>query len=520
MASSRWKRFAFFERQTLAIPDSVLDDLCISSSETAQSLRLGQQQSQRSDCRVSLSVNTASLPAHTNPVVSAKSGPGKSSITTMTMDSKNNPLPTDSVTAMWASLTACSAIVSEEGDSTAAVSMTNASGSIALASQGQALTTASTSTLVNTTTGTGTAATGSPVLDGLVLAFVASPDSSRVHCIDITVRCNPSKTGTTTAVWPNSALSFIEDMDGWRGYWSPFTIVAGDFAAAAAALNSAQQQQLPLPLDVLNSSASSGIVAIASCRVSNATTKNHGNRTRPMLSLSRAHSSLHVACLKAQHELTVWEDPHLHLTCQQPMQDKAVGGDANVYTTAQAGGPAKWNVDNDGLARALDIVPGMVAVGTETGVVLIYIYNASLNALASSRQQQQLLLRPYLRIPAPPTTGVQVVSVQLSLSNDKANVFVAYNRMISSPTGASSSNMSASTTAGICCYDLPLPTLAHSIQTQPFLAAPSARHDLDGRYVGMESLVDSYSQANSEHVLTVVSRQLLQMRLIHCISLY
>ena len=52
------------------------------------------------------------------------------------------------------------------------------------------------------------------LLDGLVLGFVSSLNSSRIHCFDYTVRCNPSKISSSAAT---------EELDGWRGYWTPFT---------------------------------------------------------------------------------------------------------------------------------------------------------------------------------------------------------------------------------------------------------------------------------------------------------
>jgi hypothetical protein len=421
MASSRWKRFAFFERQNLAVPDVVVEDLIPGESKT---VRLQQFASQV----VTLAVTTAALPVHTKPALGKVNPTAESS-------------QVDAVTAMWSSLTACSPNTAEGDDVN----------NIQLPNQGQTLLSSPT---VTTTT----------VLDGLVLVFTASLDCSRIHCFDVTVRCNPPTQQTVS-----------DDMDGWRGYWSPF-----------AGLQ--PQQEVP--------NESSGLVAVSACRIPGSTMFGQ-HRSRSNGRHAAVHSPLHVACLSSQHQLVVWEDPHLHLSCRQPVEDTTTTSDAIVYQIQQG----KWNGANDGDACVLDIVPGMVAVGTHTGVVLVYAYSTA------ARTKQQRILRPYLRIPSPPVTGMQVVSVQLSLTTDKANVFVAYNRATSSPS-ASSASLNT-TTAGICCYDLPLPSSQQSSQT---LSAPSARHDLDGRYVGASSLVDAYPRRQGGSILTVVRTGTMRTR--------
>jgi hypothetical protein len=43
MASSRWKRFAFFERQSIAIPDAIMNDLQIADATVATTANTNQQ---------------------------------------------------------------------------------------------------------------------------------------------------------------------------------------------------------------------------------------------------------------------------------------------------------------------------------------------------------------------------------------------------------------------------------------------------------------------------------------------
>lgn len=142
---------------------------------------------------------------------------------------------------------------------------------------------------------------------------------------------------------------------------------------------------------------------------------------------------------------------------------------------------SEWNIAKDGYATSVDIVPGMVSVGTDKGSVHIFTYGGG-------RQQ----LRPYLTIPPPPTSGMSVVTCKLSIAKEKASVFVGYRRSSSpSPTRGS--------TASVCCYDMPLP----GPNLSP-ISAPSARHDLDGRHVPSSNLCDAVTTRDGV-LFTVVS---------------
>jgi vacuolar protein sorting-associated protein 11 len=88
-----------------------------------------------------------------------------------------------------------------------------------------------------------------------------------------------------------------------------------------------------------------------------------------------------------------------------------------------------------------------------------------------------------------------VVSVQLAIGTDRASVFCAYRLATASGGWSSSTTTTAAAapasvsgpSAGVCCYEIPLPGRNPSA----VLSAPSARHDLDGRYVSSQVLVDS-----------------------------
>ena len=145
--------------------------------------------------------------------------------------------------------------------------------------------------------------------------------------------------------------------------------------------------------------------------------------------------------------------------------------------------PSQWDISIHGNITAVDIVPGIVTVGTDTGRVFVYTYGGG----------RQRLLKQYLAIPSPPSNDMTVVACKISASADKCSIFVAYRRKSSSGARggqeggqeASSTLNSARTTAGVSCYDMPLPSY-----NAASITAPSARHDLDGRNVLSSTLCD------------------------------
>ena len=142
---------------------------------------------------------------------------------------------------------------------------------------------------------------------------------------------------------------------------------------------------------------------------------------------------------------------------------------------------SEWNIAKDGSASVVDIVPGIVAVGTDKGGVQIFTYSGGRH-----------VLRPYLAIPPPPSSGMAVSSCKLSIGSDKVSVFVGYKR-------SSTSSSPRNSTAGVSCFDMPLPGPNPSQ-----IAAPSARHDLDGRQVPSSGLCGAVS--TSEGVMFTVAR--------------
>lgn len=412
MNSSRWRRFAFFEKHALSIPSEIHNSLIPSSSKDHSAVNSAEN-SKLWDT-VSLVVSTASLPLKSKPPPSHAAATG----TTITHHPKESA---DVVTQFWSTLNACS---TPELPSDA----TTAGSTVTLPSQSQSLSERE----------LGLDALSEDALDGLVLVFATSQATGWVHCFDVTVRCNPPDTN-----------GHLEELDGWRGYFAPFSLASSNDRDALSSSPSSS-----------SSLATDGIIALATCR------SNQG------------HGPLHLACISKQ-SCVVWEDPHLHLSCRLPLT-------APRQTEGTRYSFEFWNSSKDGSPSAVGIVPGIMAVGTDTGAVLICTYGSNTKSNANSRNSDgtnKQNISVYLRIPPPPAP-MSVVSVKISKgkgtsnqSEGRVSVFVAYRRSKESQTGSA---------AGICCYDMPTPS-----PTSTSISAPSARHDLDGRHVAMSGLCDA-----------------------------
>lgn len=406
MVSSRWKRFAFFERHTLNVPNDVLEDLMPIGRSQRQSIRALAQAAASTPVR--MQVTTAGLPSG-----GALRGPDAAKASSAAAD--------DPMEKMWTSLTSCYAapeqVKSNDQDETVEFPAT-------------------------TTPNKPNTSSSATALDGLVLAFLCSKESSYVHCVDVTIRCNPPLT---------TEEKELEDMDGWRGYVAPLQCTASSIDATTNSVAAA-------------TSGTEQILDIATCRVA----PKAGSDYTP----------LHLVCLSPQR-IVVWEDPHLVLSCRQPLA-KPTEVAAKMWST---------NLNNstaDGEPKVVAAQPGLVAVGTTAGAVLVWTFRP---------HQPSVAMRKYLRIPPPPTEGHEVVTVNLSVTDSKAYVFVTYDRP-QNPTSSMESEQDGMATAGLCCYEFPLPSGSSS------LSAPSARHDLDGRHVASPHLVDA-GQVSSVSFLTV-----------------
>ena len=282
MASSRWKRFAFFEKNALSLPSEVLEDLIPvgegTSSGSRSSRRSGNSSSEEtSSDRVNLVVTTGALPLESKPSAAQLGSIGS-------IGGNNNAFKDDhdiALNDMWGSVTACNPM--ESLDAAGYPGIPNVATNLHLPSQAQAF--QDDSNVVSS---------GSAI-DGLVLAFVTSRDTNRVHCFDISVRCNnknkeSSKDGKAKISKSGKKNGDLEDLDGWRGYLAPMKgkqqdILTNDVGEpTGGAVSSGTSEK-----------AEEGIVGIATCRTTS------------------GHKPIHMACITASN-LVVCIDPHLHLS--------------------------------------------------------------------------------------------------------------------------------------------------------------------------------------------------------------
>ena len=493
MASSRWKRFAFFEKHTLNIPKDVWEDLVPTAATTAAAAprSLSYEEGNGSSSHmVRMCVTTAGLPSS-----SSSSSSGSSSNNYKNSNNNNNTKSQTSTEedaawqAMWQSLTACHTVpVDKEGGEEMENTVTFPP---------PHLNTNDTATTTTTTTTT--------ALDGLVLCFLASTQSSSsssstttslplVHCVDVTIRCNPPL---------DTQERELEDLDGWRGYLAPLLSLPSPTTTATTT-------------DTTSTTGNDVIIDMATCRC-RIPPPAASSAAATVAKESSNYTSLLLACL-TKNRLVVWQDPHLYLTCSLPLRTTAT--QSALESTQQ--GAKRWSTSfassssSDGVPRVVSMAaPGLVAVGTSTGAVLVWTLTAptthksSTTTTTAAATTTSMGLHKYLRIPPPPTEGHQVVTVDLQCTTDKAYVFVTYNRSVattttssnaaSSTTGNNASNNnnanqmddgdSGMATAGLCCYEFPLPSTSATANTTATLSAPSARHDLDGRHVPNANLV-------------------------------
>mmetsp|Transcript_23120 Transcript_23120/g.35442 ORF Transcript_23120/g.35442 Transcript_23120/m.35442 type:complete len:1153 (+) Transcript_23120:35-3493(+) len=449
MASSRWKRFAFFDRHNLTLPPQVLDDLVPDESiASPKGRRMPSKYSlfdededenlNATDTNLnfgdhfSMAVTTAALPV-SNPLES-KVPPTNTRPGVPGPGSTQNPM-VDGVSDMLSSLTACTVPSLQTAPSK------EESGVITLRS----------GVLLSTDVSTPRADNGS---DGLVLLFLSSRQSNLVHCVDLTMRCNPvhfrdrheiahaNPVQATDSGEVREDVSqgmndgSLEEMDGWRGYFSPFTQASVSFTKSgnSKTRNRAEERILSEHLgtygDARAQSGSNQVLDLATCKVKTP---------------DGTHSPILLACI-SDKDVVVYEDPHLHLTCRLPPTPgvgitAAVRKPSTPFPSGQYGSP-----------RVLDISPELVAVGSDKGTVLLYSLDISKLSL--------VMVLP------PPPFALESFVTSTFFSEDKNqglnHLFISYSRH------------------GVCCYDL----------TTPLGTAPSSRYDLDGRPVSSSCLCD------------------------------
>ena len=282
MTSSRWKRFAFFDRQNLNLTSEILEDLIPVEGTAGRKSRGG---STPSSSNASNPTGTATNDSVVSLVVSTVALPLKSKPKRNNDISDSDAIATDGapLTDMWTSLSACTSPglegIENEDDP-------DARASIRLPSQAQYFEDDSNVVVAS-----------EHAVDGLVLAFLTSRETDHVHCFDLTLRCNPpDTTKTTLSMHSTTATENLEDMDGWRGYFAPFKTKRRHVTVPSTAGGSvAPTLEDRVISEHMQQDAIEGIVHIASCRT------------------AMGHRPLHMACI-TKTNVVVCVDPHLFLS--------------------------------------------------------------------------------------------------------------------------------------------------------------------------------------------------------------
>ena len=655
MASSRWKRFAFFDRKNLSLPPVVVKDIIPSKSsgnrgsttsdnldpkflyqnelnntttegeslEDVTKIGSGEYFSLVAANNVSLPVSLSSGDEGTNDT----GGDGASSQQQIMGVATKRGVGGDGAAAMNTSLIALRQ--QQQNISTDRISSRGGN--------------SSTSNNVMTIKHTNTANSNSSEGDGeLLLLFASSRNTSLVHCIDVTLRCTPNNphlsqqqqdtsdtanqimlndqavissnnnafaSSSTTTNSPqrtstnnNSTDTNVEDLDGWRGHYNPFTSCNGfittqtkdvnllgsstvsgmspklpskSSSSAAATGNSkrksaAEQRILdehtsgdttventggslfgaspfanPYPVDgsqqskqqSMSSTQKARIVGLATCSLSYPDSSSTATTKTSQSSSNKSSSSsiLFVAAITDTPNtigVVVHANPHLMLSSRPPSSSSStvegVGDNtktpySSFYKPSTLG---PFNLTAHGNPRCVTILPGVVCIGTDSGVVLIYVFKC--NTVDNSGGKLSLVAE----IPAPRSSNssdgdggekkmYSVSSVELiGPSSNETNssngsessihrLFVSYRRRVgtskeSSPAKPSSGNNSnpsstSGPSGGVCCYDLgglripgqPIPSSSTGMSTNAPVV--SARYDMDGRDVGTSCLCDSVS---------------------------
>jgi len=653
MASSRWKRFAFFDRKNLPLPPAVTKDLVPSNDIGGNHQRQRQRQSRQQQGSTNYTDNEALDPRFLYPEESSsddctKIGHGEYF---SLVAAENVSLPSslfgggsdgaikrgaggDGAPAMQAGLMAMKSSTSRSNGKTFS------RGNLQNSASFETSTTSSTTKLGNNEGGGGE----------LLLLFASSRNTPLVHCIDVTVRCTPQnphsireseENGTAGAASSsvagstsgrdafasnssnagNNDASNPEDLDGWRGHYNPF-LAADGFISASSATN--ESNPLPSggkngPSNTTTTTASSSgskstktsvgtargrstaekrileehlsgsandydtggslfasspfaspsmdatssvdasvqkarIVGLATCGLIPSSLGK--KQPQPQQSQSRANANssvLYVASITDASNtvgLVVHANPHLILSTQlssSTLSSSSSQAQPRSMHSHYYKPNGQFNFLNHGKPTCVTILPGVVGVGTDTGMILIYVFDYLITP--SNDRGGRLTL--VAEIPAPrggstvtdgqkgndKVTPYSVSSLELispsPLSSDGSitgkaagssatattqqkqphgmhRLFVSYRRRTAQSDGfgtnksgenaTSPSKLSQSSASGpsggVCCYELgglripgkPIP---------PGLSANapvvSARYDMDGRDVGTSCLCDAVS---------------------------
>lgn len=444
--ASRWRRFAFFDRCTLSLPDDIWDDLVRPAvDENNEESFEEEEEEEESNVRRRFVFTSASVAFHPSllPCNESQQQQQPSCVLPESLLSCYHPIPSSSSSVSKPTATKTLSICTSLGNnknatflSTAATTTANTppalspiNGSLAFVycfpnskyqpmspvlekvaqhffascacgnDNTNAVDSSSLPSLLNEAAnrlGVGT----------LVLALLSSKDTPLIHVVDVSMRCNPpcynndnassstnaATTASTAALADQlSAVSMeeLEDLDGWRGCIAPFPVdEQGGSSKRIASIASYSTSQ--------NTDSSSINNNMSTLDTTNKSTKITTPTKRDLGHLYVAVVSNESNNTEEGSHICILVDPHLYLHStiaaaynnkqqqqqQYPKVYRPTTGTKNVYHFT-----------------CIDIVPPFVAIGTSSGTTLLYSFLPLEQQATTVNKRLELVLR--MEIPPP-----------------------------------------------------------------------------------------------------------------------
>ena len=477
--ASRWRRFGFFDRSTLSLPDDVWDDL-VPEDDSRLKKKLEDEAFQHTKLLHLACATVAFHPA----LIPQDKPPG--ALNTVSAAPNASAFPTDLTVSTTHSIPAnayfiCSLQLSALGNRNRAF-LTKPTGLDPLSPLNGSLAFAYCN-------GTGTAPPMSPVMEKmqsmfqlacaagydtasfayvasgenlgsvaanlgtLVLAFISSPKSGLVHCVDVSMRCYPPIRPSATAVpaddsvatseYPDSSppptegksiqvtsapnakgipaladqmsaitLEELEDLDGWRGFVDPF---AGTQPLKPTQPSAAKERIIQEHMTDLNKKPTIAAMAIyseprqtansllnkvlfeekkAQGKIAKATGEK---KIKPSLHDLVGH--LYVAVVTNDPPqpdipgICVMIDPHLRL--QTDLANQSTSNEGLIMYRAKTAIKVKYSF------TCIEVCPPYVVLGTTIGVTLVYTFTP-LELVKSASSKTSALHDLTLKMEIPP----------------------------------------------------------------------------------------------------------------------
>jgi len=449
-----WKRFAFFDRDSYALPPDVRDDLfptsstsSLSSSSSSSRKFLSsffqrQNQSNRNDnendngndndTTTTTLTNKAEISQGEFLSLAIINGAGVPLASIQPSD-----YATQGVNGMIRTLAACSKYrQSVATDTTTTTTTTLQETKDESLSKDDMFWFSSTGQTLSIPKG----AQRSGNIDGsLVLAFLSSRLTCHVHCIDMTVRCNPisvlyshdnggggsngggDKSLSNAVVGGNNNTSGggnerkqQEELDGWRGYFDPF---AHDYVPTPT---SSLVETDKTTTTSIGGMTANGPTGTSTTRLSGSGTGNDSGSGGGSMKSNILHmavcsdhetdnitlgKNVYVACVTDAEQsvgVTVHRNPHLYLNDSTALKmSKIVSSSLNpppgrVTPKIECFQPQGiFDQEHRGRPVCVDIKTGFVVVGTDTGMIILYqfhtVSSGSGSGVNASSQQVNVL---------------------------------------------------------------------------------------------------------------------------------